>query len=240
MMNFLDLPTLKNLLLTVKEMNVLDDYSKDLLEKSKNGFILSCASGHLTVAKWLLGLGTTCSYPTCSFETMYSQSSIHPTAFEYAFRLACENGHLTVAQWLYSLGEVNIHSNSEDAFQFACHNNHLAIAKWLYSLGVDIHANNEYAFRLSCRNGNLTVAKWLLGLGTTCSHPTCPSGTMYSLGVDIHAANEDAFVTSCRNGHLTVAQWLYSLGEVDIYADNGAVFRYATEDILDWLNHLII
>ena len=35
MMNFLDIKSIKNLVLIVKEMNVLDNYSKNILEKQK-------------------------------------------------------------------------------------------------------------------------------------------------------------------------------------------------------------
>ena len=57
MMIFLDLSTINNLLLTVKKMNVLDNYSKDLIIKANNGFQWNCENGHLTVAKWLYSLG---------------------------------------------------------------------------------------------------------------------------------------------------------------------------------------
>ena len=57
MMNFLDIPTINNLLFIVKEMNVLDNYSKDILAKAKHGFIWNCINGHLTVAQWLYSLG---------------------------------------------------------------------------------------------------------------------------------------------------------------------------------------
>ena len=190
MMNFLDLLTIKNLLLTVKEMNVLDDYSKDLLEKSKNGFSWSCENGHLAVAKWLLRLGTTCSHPTCPSGTRYVLGDVNIHANdEYAFRYSCENGHLATAKWLYCLSGVNIHANDEWAFGCSCANGHLDVAKWLYSLGgINIHADGEYAFGCSCENGHLDVAKWLYSLG----------------GVNIHARNEWAFRWSSGN----VLEWL--------------------------------
>ena len=113
MMNFLDLNTIANLLFVVKEMNVLDNYSKDLLDKAKNGFIWNCKRGHLTVTKWLYSIGDV---------------NIHADN-ESAFRWSCEKGHLTVAKWLYSIDKVDIHARSEFAFQFSCANNHLIIAQ---------------------------------------------------------------------------------------------------------------
>ena len=223
MMNFLDLKTIKNLLLTVKEMNVLDDYSKDLLAKAKKGFTWNCKNGHLTVAKWLYSRGGV---------------NIHANE-ENAFRLSCEYGHLTVAKWLYSLTGVNIHAVNEDAFAFACEKGHLAIAQWLYSLdegmdrtdpyslartgqgGVNIHVDDEYAFRHCCENGHLALAEWLYSLDR----------------VNIHVHNEYAFRYCCENGHLTIAKWLYSLG-VNIHVNNGCVFRCAKINVLNWLNSL--
>ena len=186
MMNFLDLASIDNLLFTVKEMNVLDDYSKDLIIKANNGFIWNCANGYLTVAKWLLELGTTCSHPTCSSGTRdYSETEIN---------------------------RVDIHAENERAFRWACKNGHLNVAKWLLALGtmdeqrsINIHADDECAFKWYCENGHLIVAKWLLELGTTCCHPTCLSGTICSLdgqsGINIHADNEYAFKSACANGY---------------------------------------
>ena len=74
MMNFLDFNTIANLLFAVKEMNVLDNYSKDLLTKAKNGFIWNCQRGHLTVAKWIYS---------------HNEVDIHADN-EIAFKLCCE------------------------------------------------------------------------------------------------------------------------------------------------------
>ena len=128
MMIFLDLLTINNLLLTVKKMNVLDDYSKDLIVKANNGFQWNCENGHLTVAKWLYSLG---------------RVNIHAGG-ENAFKWSCRNGHLIVAQWLYSLGRVNIHADNEFAFQMSCINGHLIVAKWLYSLGKENGSNRSF------------------------------------------------------------------------------------------------
>ena len=133
MMNFLDLSTINKLLLTVKKMNVLDDYSKDLIVKANNGFQWNCENGHLTVAKWLYS---------------FNGVNIHAND-ESAFRWSCQNGHLTVAQWLYSLGDVDIDARYGYAIVWSCRNGHLAVAQWLYSLGkVNIH-DNEHAFKWS-------------------------------------------------------------------------------------------
>ena len=56
-MNFLDLDTIENIVLTVKEMSVLDNHSKEILSKAKMGFIWNCENGHINVAQWLYSLG---------------------------------------------------------------------------------------------------------------------------------------------------------------------------------------
>ena len=221
-MNFLDLPTIKNLLLTVKEMNVLDDYSKDLLLKANNGFSWNCKYGHLTVAKWLYsfeGMDRTNPYSLAHKR----QSNVNIYDFDQpTFILSSIHGHLAVTQWVFFLSDDNFHAD-DYAFKMSCVNDHLAVAQWIYSLDyVNIHDCNEFAFRMSCAGGHLTVAQWLYSLG----------------GVDIHADNDYALRWSCNNGHLPVAQWLYSLGYVGIHA-NEHIFKYAKSNILNWLNNLI-
>ena len=103
-MQFLDLASIKQLILTVKETNVLDDFSKNFLEKANDDFTKNCLNGHLTVAKWL-----------------YSRENIDINAKNKAFELSCQNGHFAIAQWLYSLGNVDIHINREGAFYWSCY-----------------------------------------------------------------------------------------------------------------------
>ena len=155
MMNFTDIQTIENVILNVKIMNVLDNYSQDILIKAKNGFLRNCENGYLTVAKWLYNIGGV---------------DIHAEN-ELEFAWSCNNGHLAIAQWLYSLGNVNIHAENEAAFRWSCNNGHLAVAQWLYGLGnVNIHAKNEAAFTWSCNSGHLAVAQWLYGLGNVNIH----------------------------------------------------------------------
>ena len=179
-MNFIDLPTIKNLLFIVKEMNVLDDYSKNILTIANKGFQYNCVEGNLIVAKWLYSI---------------ERVDIHD---EFTFQWSCANGQLAVVQWLYSVGNVDIHAHNEQAFRVSCEYGQLTVAQWLYSLGegmdrtdpssparkgqgnVNIHVYNDQAFRLSCKKGHLTVAQWLYSLGN----------------VDIHAYNESAFFLS--------------------------------------------
>ena len=56
-MNFFDLKSIENTILTVKEMNVLNNHSKEILSKAKKGFIWNCEKGHINIARWLFSLG---------------------------------------------------------------------------------------------------------------------------------------------------------------------------------------
>ena len=83
MMNFMDLNSIKNIILNVKEMNILSDHNKNILENASKGFITCCENGHLETAKWLFSLGNI---------------NIHAQD-EFAFMWSCKNGHLETAKW---------------------------------------------------------------------------------------------------------------------------------------------
>ena len=198
MMNFLDISSINNLLLTVKEMNILDNYSKDLIVKAIKGFNWNCKSGHLTVAQWLYVLGNVDIYATN----------------KDAFRLACQNGHLTVAQWLYSLDNVTIHEDNEYTFKWSCINGHLTVAQWLYSLcNVNIYSAHQDTFKWSCASGHLAVAQWLYSLGNfncdgafawACIHGHLTVAQwLYSIGVSSNVY-KDAFTCGKKN----ILDWL--------------------------------
>ena len=218
MMNFLDLTTINNLLLSVKEMNVLDDYSKDLISKAQHhGFDKNCIGGHLAVAQWL-------------YAHSNEKVNIHANN-EYIFKWTCANGQLAVAQWLYSLDNINIniHADNDFAFIWACAYGHNTVAKWLYELEkptrININGYCDCAFRWACLGGHLITAQWL-----------------YELGVNIHADDEYAFRYACQNGHLSTAQWLYGLNAIidiiDIHAANDFSFTQSSGETLKWLNSL--
>ena len=205
-MKYLDLTTIRNLILVVKEMNVLDDYSKDLLNKAHNGFIWNCKHGNLAVSRWLY---------------IQDRVNISMSSIEYAFMLACKHGHLIIVKWLYDISKshksrkrkhqcdspqinnnnsmkmnTNIHIDNEYAFRFCCGNGHLHIAKWLYSLDkINISAKNENAFRWSCRNGHLVVAQWLCSIGN----------------INIHAKADQVFQWVREYDRLIIEQWLFSM-----------------------------
>ena len=84
-MNFLDMQSIECLLLVVKEMNVLDPFSKDFLTDAKKGFVWNCEHGRLNIVKWLY-------YVNDVNICIYSKKA--------AFKLCCKNGHLDVAKWL--------------------------------------------------------------------------------------------------------------------------------------------
>ena len=179
-------------------------------------FIMSCKTGHLEVAKWLIELSHT--------ENTYVKIipiNIHADN-EGAFKWSCSNGHLDVAKWLIKLsqtekeyakmGLINIHATNEYAFRWSCANGHLEIAKWLIEISknnniglINIHANSEDAFSLSVRYDHLEVARWLIELSQT-------EKEYEKMGlINIHSQDDFPFFLSCAYNHLDASKWLYLL-----------------------------
>ena len=116
-----------------------------------------------------------------------------------------------------NLVDTNIHLAKEklsgDEDQIYCRQEILAFAK--------------NGFMWNCENGHLPVAKYIYSLY---EYPF--------VNVNILVLTETAFQLACRNGHLDVAKWIYSLGNVDIYAADEYAFKYAKQNVLQWLNTL--
>ena len=243
MINFLDLESIERAIYIVKELNVLDTYSKNFLKNAYGGFVWNCREGHLNIAQWL-----------------YARYDITNNNYCDAFEAACKNGHLDVAQWLYPIafdvdgfvchcrneqniirpkyGLINwtdIHDREEYLFREVCQRGHLNIAQWLYSLKcINIHVWNDEPFRLACVNNHMDLAKWLVSI----SLPGC----------GIYTAN-NTFGQVCMQGHFGMAQWLVSISQpgrdmetsnkIDIHAHDECAFRWACEyghlDIAQWL-----
>src|SRR5581483_1791044 len=91
MMNYLDLASIKTIILNIKEMNVLDDFSNTILSNAKYGLSWNCQNGHLSAVRYLVSVG----------------ADIHAND-NYAVRCASRNGHLSTVQYLVSVG-ANIH-----------------------------------------------------------------------------------------------------------------------------------
>ena len=215
MMNFLDLMSIKRLILTVREMNVLDNYSKNFLANVAKGFFWNYKNDRLDVVQWLY----------------YIDNANIPKKQE-AFLICCENSSIAVAQWLYSLDKsaIDIHYGDDLAFRNACQSGRLKVAQWLYSLGgVNIHANDDVIFNVSCVNNHLDVAKWLYSIGNI---------DVIGSIIDVNGCSDFLFRCSCNMGHLEVAQWIYSLGNVDIHAKDDYVFKCSTNEIKKWLESI--
>ena len=210
-MNFLDMASIKNLILHVREMNVLNRHNKKFLEKANKGFGWNCENGYIDVAQWLLSL---------------NRIDIHANN-EHAFRWACRNGWLDVVQWLHSLGRSDANATGQPA---ACGQGYFGEdpqnklvremrTHFPQQGGIDIHASNECAFKWSCENGRLDVAQWLREIGS----------------INIHVDDECAFRLACNNNHLNVAQWLHSLGGIDFCIFDHETFRSSKNEIKEWL-----
>src|SRR5580692_3090729 len=89
MINFLDMDTIKNVILNVKEMNILDNFSKEFLSKAKKGFLWNCSKGRINVAQWLWSLGRVDAKATTQ-PALKGQGGINIHADdEAAFRCSC-------------------------------------------------------------------------------------------------------------------------------------------------------
>src|SRR5581483_7285166 len=87
LMKYLDMASIKITILTVKEMNVLDEFSKEILLNAKKGLNFNCQIGHLSTVQYLLSVG----------------ADIHADD-NCAIRYASKHGHLSVVQYLVELG----------------------------------------------------------------------------------------------------------------------------------------
>src|SRR5581483_4082882 len=117
MMNYLDLASIKTIILNIKEMNVLDDFSKTILSNAKYGLSWNCEKGHLSTVQYLVEVGN-------------SHRLSPNSTYRYADNV--------------SVG-VDIHADNNRAVRYASTNGHLSIVQYLVSVGADIHAYNEYA-----------------------------------------------------------------------------------------------
>ena len=235
MMQFVDLKTIKILVLNVKEMNVLDNYSKILLKRAQKGIIWVCERGYMDVAQWLY-----------SFDNIDIYVKRYNADNADIFILSCKNGHCALAKWLYSIDEQRKY-DIESAFLYSCRQNHLDIAQWIHSLNI-INFNSsvcsmcEYngVILSTIKNGHLIVSQWLCSIinpvwcfdflfDMSCRYNRLAMVKWFcSIGANIHVDNEYAFRLSCKMGHITIAQWLYSIG-VDIHACNDYAFRLSCE-----------
>src|SRR5581483_4804473 len=87
LMKYLDVASIKIIILTVKEMNVLDEFSKGFLLNAKRGLNWNCENGYLSIVQYLVSHG----------------ADIHADS-NYAIICDAANGHLSTLQYLVSVG----------------------------------------------------------------------------------------------------------------------------------------
>lgn len=233
MMNFLDFESIKNVILTVKEMSVLDSYSKKFLRRASKGYEWNSQKGHLDVVQWLYSHGDT----RCT-----KQYWLERCICCKIFQSACENGHLVLAQWTRSLEckGTNIPDVYKTAFYNSCLNGYLDVAQWLYSLKLpdtvphphksikkyDItkKISEDHIFWNVCENGRLDVAQWLCSIVRI-------SDFDYENGI----------VFACISGHLDVVQWLYPIAKNKYEYKNRCIkeaIKHKHIDIIQWLKQI--
>jgi hypothetical protein len=178
-------------------------------------FNVTCARGHLELAKYLYGIGC----------------KTHKNE-DYAFRYACINGHLDVAQWLYGLDQkTDIHVSNDQTFTVSPLSGNLDVMQWLYSLDPTTYNTSVIlrAFRCAVRNDKLQIAKWLYQLPIVLTdtiividfHDVCIKGYLetaqwlYSIGSNMKINYNDIFRQCCVMNHIHVAKWLLQLQTTD-------------------------
>src|SRR5581483_11980040 len=87
LMKYLDVASIKIIILNVREMNVLDEFSKEILLNAKKGLNWNCQNGHLSVVQYLVSVG----------------ADVHADD-NAAVGQASRFGHLSIVQYLVSVG----------------------------------------------------------------------------------------------------------------------------------------
>src|SRR5581483_8167373 len=57
MMTYLDVASMKTIILNIKEMNVVDNFSKTILSNARRELVWNCKHGHLSTVQYLVELG---------------------------------------------------------------------------------------------------------------------------------------------------------------------------------------
>lgn len=209
MMNFLDLGSIETIMLTVKEMNVLDSHNRDFLTSAKRGYLYLCKTGKLNIIQWM--------YKHHDYEFLiddvdsYKYEDIDELE-RNGLKIACVNGHLNLVKWL-------------------CKKFHPSIC------GSDDGRNNNYLrnilFIKACANGHIHVAKWLLEIGEGTR-----SGTRHSLDNinfykhdSCNSLNNTPLVVASSNNFVDIVQWLLELDATNGYYRN--IFKNILEKSLN-------
>lgn len=209
-MNFMDIKSIKKIILVSKKFNVLSENNKSFLLNASKGFIFCCRKGYINEAKWLWSFCKNITYNIDCF--VYS----------------CEYGHIDIAKWLFSLGKPSLNV-LYDAVLNAVKNGYFEIVKWLHSLGgLNINNCNKYSgytvFELCCMRGYFDLVIWLFNLDATGNNYigdalslSCKNGHtkiakfLYGNIKEYYFFDDEKmFCDSCINGHIETAKWVHS------------------------------
>lgn len=205
MMNFLDLTSIKRLVLTVKEMNILDDFSKDFLARAQNGFKWNCRNNSLPVAQWLY-------YNKSNDDVEYNICHVMMKTCD------SNSNQLKTVQWLHSIwtetdktGEINKY---ESMLHNSCYGGDLPTVQWIYSLcekhNIEIFVSeSQDMLNAACSSGHLAVAKWLYHAKFVHLEPELNENGWYDVLSQIYL--EDALILCCGGQHGDIAKWLCSV-----------------------------
>lgn len=222
MINFLDFKSIKNVVLTVKGLQIFDHYHKTFLKRVTKSYEWNCEKGYLNVVKW--------KYERTKNKNPYSKSCSHCQIIE----AACINGQLDLAKFAYSLkcyNKVYYYKYAYPSlFKNTCLNGYLDVLQWLHSINsfpanITEIINNQMILENVCKNGHLNVVQWLWSI------------------FEIKPYHYDnGIFNAISNGHLDVVQWLYSntysnSSKIEIHHDKNIhdAIRVGQIEILQWL-----
>src|SRR5581483_1296288 len=106
LIKYLDVVSIKIIILNVKEMNVLDEFSKEILLNAKKGLNWNCQNGHLSVVQYLVELGNSHRLSPNSTYRYADKLSVGDDIYaddNAAVRQASRFGHLSTVQYLVEL-----------------------------------------------------------------------------------------------------------------------------------------
>lgn len=249
LMNYLCYKDIKNVILSIK-LNVLDEFSKQILCKAGEGFIECCMKGEYDTVLWL-----------------YKNETIDEITQQKGFILACANGHLNIVKLVYNHGIIKINPDKDpfgldnnvlkkNVLELCCSYGRLEVAQWLYS--IENYKKNiltSIFIISSCIGGKLSIAQWLYSIIREEPFFTlefifvqsCIYGNFELVQWIFSLENNDislwsynrAFQTSCKHGHLNIAQWLYNTIDIDIHRNNDYALRksikYGHYEISQWI-----
>lgn len=130
-------------------------------KKFGKAFVLSCQSGNIEMAKWLV-----------SFNDDKNEDGNFlncPTTCKLVLTLSYEAGHIDIVMWFLTLNnKEGIHGDNEYVFRMCCEMGYLELAQILleHEPNTNIRAMDDYSLKACCLGGYIEMAQWLARVDT--------------------------------------------------------------------------